>query len=429
MATNEFPPLIVSRQPRELGSAWDIARSWFGGLPRLGGRPWPRGGPEQVPFFFLAQIDLTEVARELARSGTPNPLPDGALAFFVGSGGEEYDCAVVHVPSGRSEPTTPPPDAPAAFEPCGDIFPTKFDPSSPRWFPRWPVSLTRLDIESDADEDAQAAAVARTFVRREFFFTAREAYKVVGEAERRFWWHGAQHYVQCLRTSLRQVPARIELRRKYLDAARSRLAQLHPVGFFSALGLKSKEPTPEAKKAQDEVARFETQLADLERSAAEFEPFVREVAEWARGADPWQQMLPDAVAQLRSIFERGRSVFTELTRFTTPRSLDEVETETLLALATAEERAYAGLPETLRNLINRQYLLPSQSWHQMFGRGVEIQGNAAAENEGNVMLLQLVYDDMLHWRFGDMGAYQFWIPPDDLIRDNWPAVRISFEAH
>ncbi|HZI77609.1 MAG TPA: DUF1963 domain-containing protein, partial [Gemmatimonadales bacterium] len=80
-------------------------------------------------------------------------------------------------------------------------------------------------------------------------------------------------------------------------------------------------------------------------------------------------------------------------------------------------------------LINSQYLLPTGSWHQMFGRGVEIQGNAAAENEGNVMLLQLVYDDLLHWRFGDMGAYQFWIPPDDLLRNNWAAVRVSFEAH
>jgi uncharacterized protein YwqG len=51
------------------------------------------------------------------------------------------------------------------------------------------------------------------------------------------------------------------------------------------------------------------------------------------------------------------------------------------------------------------------------------------ENEGNVLLLQLVYDDMMHWRFGDMGAFQFWIPPDDLARGNWAAVRVTFECH
>jgi hypothetical protein len=140
-------------------------------------------------------------------------------------------------------------------------------------------------------------------------------------------------------------------------------------------------------------------------------------------------MAPGEEAQLRATFERGRKVFSEFTQFTTPHSLADLETETLLALATAEDPAYATLPDAMRNLINSQYLLPTGSWHQMFGRGVEIQGNAAAENEGNVMLLQLVYDDLLHWRFGDMGAYQFWIPPDDLLRNNWAAVRVSFEAH
>jgi uncharacterized protein YwqG len=64
----------------------------------------------------------------------------------------------------------------------------------------------------------------------------------------------------------------------------------------------------------------------------------------------------------------------------------------------------------------------------MFGRGVEIQSNAACANEGNVMLLQLVYDDMMHWQFGDIGAFQFWIPPDDLAKGNWDAVRVTFEC-
>jgi len=45
------------------------------------------------------------------------------------------------------------------------------------------------------------------------------------------------------------------------------------------------------------------------------------------------------------------------------------------------------------------------------------------------MLLQLVYDDMLHWKFGDMRAFQFWIHPDDLARANWAAVRLTFDGH
>ena len=88
---------------------------------------------------------------------------------------------------------------------------------------------------------------------------------------------------------------------------------------------------------------------------------------------------------------------------------------------------WADAREAVRTLINTQHLLPTWAWHQMFGRGVDIQGNAAVENEGNVMLLQLVCDDMLHWQFGDTGAFQFWIPPEDLARGNWAAVRLTFE--
>ena len=49
------------------------------------------------------------------------------------------------------------------------------------------------------------------------------------------------------------------------------------------------------------------------------------------------------------------------------------------------------------------------------------------ENRCNVMLLQLAYDDMMGWQFGDMGAFQFWIPPADLAAGRWTAVRVIFE--
>jgi hypothetical protein len=404
--TVAFPTLIISRRPRHVGSGWDDARSWVGGEPQLGGQPWPRGGARQTPFYFLAQIDLAEVEREVGRWGRPTPLTDGALAFFIGpSLGEEWDCAVVHVPRpGLGEPTPPPPDAPAVLEPGGDIFPAAFAREDPRLFPRWPVDVTSLGVDlevaPDADEEEQAealeaigetqvAAVERLFTRRQFFFTAKAAYEMIGDAPRPFWWHSAHHYAACLRTALRHVSERVEGRRQHLEAAR---------------------------------------VAELERTAAEFERFVREVADWVRGTDPWQLMPPEAVEALASTFERGKTDFPDFTRFYTPYSLDDLETETLLALATAEDRAYATVPETVRSLINTQYLLPTQNWHQMFGRGVDIQADAACDNEGNVMLLQLVYDDMTHWRFGDMGAFQFWIPPDDLAGGNWAAVRVTFEC-
>jgi hypothetical protein len=136
------------------------------------------------------------------------------------------------------------------------------------------------------------------------------------------------------------------------------------------------------------------------------------------------------IAQWEATYKRGLSEFDRFARYGAPGGLNGFETATLLALAsTTDEKAHAVLPPAVQALINEQYLLPSSFWHQMFGRGVEIQGNAAAENEGNHMLLQLVYDDMVDWQFGDMGAFQFWIVPEDLRRRNWGAVRVTFECH
>ena len=437
----KFPTLIISRRAREAGSEWNEARSWFGGEPQLGRQAWPRGGPRSEPFYFLAQIDLAEVQREI---GSPSPLPDGALAFFIGTSGEEDEGTVVHVP--RSEPreyTAPPADARAVLVPDSDIFPTSFDDTDPRLFPRWPVDITALKIElptlpADADEDevreaegqAQVDAVNRQFVRRQFFFKAYDAYKQLGDVDRRFWWHAAHYYLACLRAALR-LPGFLELRQRELELARSKLARLQPTGIKSVLGalrLGSNQPNEELKKAQDDVTRCETQLAEIKQRAADFERFVREVAEWVPAKDPWELMPPEAVETLKSTFERGKTAFGQHPRFHRPHSFDDVETEMLVALATADDRAYATMPEPMRNLINRRYLMPSSCWHQMFGRGVDIQGNAALDNEGNVMLLQLVYDDMVQWRFGDMGAFQFWIPPEDLAKGNWSAVRMTFEC-
>jgi hypothetical protein len=312
------------------------------------------------------------------------------------------------------------------------------------------VDITALDIELDVPPDiddeyaqlearealakAQVAAVERHFRRRECFFEAKEALKLLGDAPHSFWWHSAQHYAGCLRTVLDAVPQRVERCRQSLEAARTRLERLRPTcpwGVLSALlGLRSNPPSEESKKAEGWVEAHTTELTELERLLPEFESFVQEVGVWARGNEPWQFMPPQEVAALASTFERGKKVFGAFTQYYTPQFIDALETQTLLALATAEDQAYATMPEAVRTLINTHYLLaPGQCWHQMFGRGVDIQGNAAYENEGNLMLLQLVYDDMMHWDFGDMGAFQFWISPDELAHGNWAAVRVTFEGH
>jgi hypothetical protein len=99
-------------------------------------------------------------------------------------------------------------------------------------------------------------------------------------------------------------------------------------------------------------------------------------------------------------------------------------------MASADARDYAALPEAVRTLINPDYLLPVGGWHQMLGRGIDIQGGSSAMREkGYVMLLQLTHDDLMHWGFGDNGVYQFWISPADLAERNWAGAKLMFECH
>ena len=140
-------------------------------------------------------------------------------------------------------------------------------------------------------------------------------------------------------------------------------------------------------------------------------------------------MPPDEAARLRDAYERSREEFGDFTRYRVPSRLDDLETETLRELMTRRRARLRRSARAAPRAHHRACLLPSDYWHQMFGPGVNIQGNPEAEYEGNVMLLQLVYDDMMGWRFGDIGAYQFWIQRADLAAGKWKAVSLTFEAH
>ena len=428
--SNDLPTLIISRMARQIGSDWHNARSWFGGQPQLGARPWPRGGVDQTPFYFLAQIDLGEVGREIERCGISNPFPDGALAFFIHSPEDELRGAVVHVPrSDLGEPTPPPPDALAVLEPQRNNFPDNFEPTAPRVFARWPVDITAIDIPPDANWDEHVAIVKQRFTLPESFFTAKWDYAKVGGPPWPMWWHSAHYYDWCLRTIRYHLPDVSDSLHRLLDNARREYARDHKAGALTARGVPPNIHADILTRSEKAVTTWQTKIVEFERLAPQFERFVLEFGEWIRGTDPWQTMSPEALETLASFFDRGKTVFESLTRNYTPMSLDDLQTETILALATADDAAYATLPEVVRRIINTEYLMPTSYWHQMFGRGKEIMRPPDEHpNEGNVLLLQLSYDKMMHWKFGDMNAYQFWISPEDLVRENWAAARLVFEV-
>jgi uncharacterized protein YwqG len=187
---------------------------------------------------------------------------------------------------------------------------------------------------------------------------------------------------------------------------------------------------PDVVKLEAEIAKVEAELVKLGRLEVPFKQLVAETNDWTRGRDPWSLMQPADVEQLEARMKRAREEFLDFAYSYAPRLRKDLETATLVAMASADDRGYAALPEPVRTLINRDYLLaPAGRWHQMFGTGVEIQGDSSAmREEGYIMLLQLTCDDLMHWEFGDMGVYQFWIAPEDLMRQDWSAVKMTVES-
>lgn len=170
-------------------------------------------------------------------------------------------------------------------------------------------------------------------------------------------------------------------------------------------------------------------LAELEAQVSAFRRLAKEVSALTRGREPWSPMPAAETALLVEKLERMQKDCREIASSYHVR-YEDFEGTTLVALASADDAAYATLPEHARALINREYLLPIDIPHQMFGFPVFIQGDACAQaEEGKHLLLQLGFDDLMFWSFGDNGDYQFWISPEDLARRNWDAVTMTFECH
>lgn len=433
----EVPTLLVSRRPRVTGTDWAGARSWLGGAPRLGAAPWPRGTWGE-PLPFAAQIDLAEVAA--ATGGGPLPAT-GSLAFFIGRG------AVIHVPEGADAAPCDPPDDGPDLERHGGARYWSRDLDGRRLFPFWPVRLTTLTVPpfpGDEEEDevydarvracraAQVAAVEAHHRRRLYNLSAEE---VFAGAPRQVWWHSAATFADRLDEAVRRGVA--DRARTERATREDELAYLHA----RLAPLRSRDPLASVRRllprTRREIAGIETNLAEIEAEIAQacaadapFSAFRDEVVAWAKGRDPWERMEPAEIARLTAALTRANREFDRRIGSLVPHSMEALETDTLLNMASGPDRAYAALPENAREIVNREGCLPAERWHQMFGYGVEIQGHAAAMREmDKVLLLQIVADDVMRWSFGDCGVYCFWIDPEDLARQDWTAATVTIECH
>jgi uncharacterized protein YwqG len=251
-------------------------------------------------------------------------------------------------------------------------------------------------------------------------------------APRPLWWFAALEFAAHLREAeANRVPRLTTELQSKIDAERAKLRRLRPGGALADLWTKVLGKSKDVSDLEAKIGKMEDELAEHVRRVESFSRFVGETAACVQHRDPWAFMPPEDIDRLAGAYRQAQDDkgFHKLAGWRMPHSLEAMEAVTLRTLAAADDDAYATLPENARRVINETYMLPIGPCHQMFGVPADIQGNAEIEEDGNRLLLQLGYDDMMFWSFGDNGVYQFWIKRDDLAARNWDAVKLTFECH
>lgn len=401
-------PVVLVRKPRERERDWFGDGSWLGGLPRLGEVEWPRDAAG-TPLPFAAQVDLAEIGSACPESTLPR---SGSLAFFLGSG------AVVEVPPGRHEFTDPPADLPPAFDEGGYPFPPHANRLSRYFFPFWPVEPMVLDLpealrdhrepgRDEAIEQAMAGLLSRHVPLRSAAFAAG------GDT---LWWHGISHLSDQLHEALEGAPRLVALQRESVRRAEETL------DLFDGEGL---EDDPAVEAARQDLLRERETLAAIEAQRDSLPDAITAVDAFAAGRDPWQTLTLEESAVVEELLAELHANFGDLVRYHVPRDVNGLATLSARAMITGAPQALAALPEDLLTHVNRDYRLPMLHQHQMFGLGACRQ-SAPDEHRRDILLLQLAYDDMMEWRWGEMGVFQFWISSGDAAAGTWHAARLTF---
>lgn len=412
-------PVVLARKPRVRDGDWTHSKSWFGGLPKLGGAPWPRGSDGR-PLPFAAQISLAEIAAACPES----PLPRaGWLAFFLNEG------AVLHLADGELEPAPAPEDLPPAYCEGGYPLPERHSHTSRQLFPYWPVEPIGLPLPEDlrvyADcerheeiWEMQHQLLAQQIPPRQYSFSVYSAREAGIEGADRLWWYGALHVQEKLRDALDGAESAVALRNTWVEQARdyqSRLAAEMPVDVAKI----------ETSRAGEQ--RHRDQIPEIRRQAAGLEAFLAEYERFTAHRSAWEEMTEEDIARLKELMQIARKNFRDLTTYHIPSGIDAVRDVCIRRMITGDQQAFGALPDPLLSFINEKYRLTTQSPHQVFGLA-GVKQDDLYDNLENLLLLQLSYDDLNEWQFGDMGLWHFWISPSDAAAGRWERSKLTFEA-
>jgi hypothetical protein len=426
----QLPTLIIRRRQRT-GPNYD-ARSWLGGLPRLGAATWPQDEKGAAPWFF-AQIDCTDLNAALGAGLFPEK---GALAFFIGAGGR-----VIYVPNPVGAETPLPANLPSTEEVgCEAVV----DPNAkfgPRTFPHWPIEFValppapprdRAPDDGDPWDYAESLLVsemkARFFQRQYNFDPFAEA--TANGIELYPHWRAALMYAERLSTMFGAFDRAEAHARQTIVTVEARLAALRRGGPPPAGQGPFGKPDIEETRGEGFLRNAHAQLDRMKTEGPALRAFVAHAQARVPAHDPWSNIASSDQSMLDELLAPARKEFRAYAPYLPHGGWRDYARATLLEMLGAADTIYRRLPEAFRKLVDEKCLLPiAGARHQMFGAPMVIQSNAALENEHAHLLLQLAYDDMMFWSFGDNGAYQFWINPKDLAAGRWEKVRLTFECH
>ncbi len=413
-------PIAIIRKPREKDRDWSKDRSWFGGLPRLDGQAWPRG-KDGVPLPFVAQLDLAEIAA--ANPDTPLPKA-GSLAFFINTG------AVLYVPPGDHSPTPGPDDLPHAYEECHYPLPERPSPVTQPLFPFWPVEPVRLRMPDDLppmDEDgenaeaieaAQSGALTAIVPRRKYFFSASSSQMEAIAGADTVWWYCADLALRQLQAALDYVPRAIAGREKSIADGQAYQARLRAAPELDEEALANSRSWEEVNRAA---------IPKLESEGRGLAEFIEHFAGFVAGRDPWEVMTQEEIAVLTEVLATAKRDFESACNYVVSSRLGDLRDAAIRRMITGDSHAAGALPDAVLSPINEQYRLPTSWQHQMFGLG-GCRQYALYDHLCDHLLLQIVYDHLPEFRFGDMGLYQFWISPENLAAGRWDKVELTFEC-
>jgi Domain of unknown function (DUF1963) len=421
------PSVVLARQKRS--QRFDVTReglSWFGGLPTLGDVSWPRGADGRL-MTPLAQIDLTGLAAHVRVPGLPNR---GSLAFFASfsAGGEGSFAGTVRYVTGLADHLTQPDGPLPRVENYSFGGPLRRGEPAEGLvlFPRQavelvPVTASGVELRAEVEE-----ALGPAPTQQLSFGLATQAAPGPGQPYNR---DSVMRFLHGARVALEAGREGLLNRRDTFRKEASLVADKLATTAEGRDGLTTKQDR--LRMLLDEV---DAQLALLEPAIPQLVSALAELEAWARTGDRWHPLTMQERAFLTEALsdwtQRDKAGWVALEHsYSSHRSLGDCVSETLLVMAVAEDAVFDNLPEALRDAINGPYRQPRRGvFHKMFGEPDSIQ-NAAWENQGSYMLLQLQCDDLAGFHWGDMGVMQFWITPGALKAGRWEDAYLTFEGN